>query len=293
MNTDVEVHDRIKNIANLPTLPQVASHLMRIINDPRTSSADVAELVSQDLSLSAKILRLANSAFYGIPKSITSINNAIVILGFKVIHTMVLSLTVFDMFPEENRASSALFNRKAFWAHSLCCGLAAKMLAIKIQNRVLFDPDEAFCAGLLHDIGKVVMEQYLHEDFHTALQVAQKEKIPAWKAEQKTLGYTHTDISRLLISGWGLPNEIEMPIIKHHTPMDENQYSEIIALCHLADWICYETGLSMNPEFVTPDINAEALKKLNLSSEEIEDIKNDLPHELEKSAVYIDIASGN
>lgn len=265
---------------------------MRIINDPQTSLNDVTNIVSQDLSLSAKILRLANSAFYGIPKSITSINSAIVILGFKVIHTMVLSLTVFDMFPEENKTSSKLFNRSSFWIHSLCCGLAAKMLATRIQNRTLFDPDEAFCAGLLHDIGKVVMEQYIHEDFHRALKTAKEEKIPVWEAEKKILGYTHTDIAEVLIASWGLPLEIEMPIIRHHSPLEKNDYTDIIILCHLADVICYESGKSMNPELIAPQIDDAALRKLNISRLDIESIKEQLPSELEKSAVYLDIASG-
>ncbi|MDG5816693.1 HDOD domain-containing protein [Chitinispirillales bacterium ANBcel5] len=289
MSVNHELFDKIRNISNLPTLPQVASHLMRMINDPLTSSTDISALVSQDLSLSAKILRLANSAFYGIPHSITNINNAVVILGFKVIHTMVLSLTVFDMFPDDRR-KTALFDRRAFWIHSLCCGLAAKMLAFRVKKFTLFDPDEAFCAGLLHDIGKVVMEQYMHEDFHHALETAHKKEIPLFDAEEMELGYTHSDVARHLISGWGLPQEIFTPIIKHHALSEDEEVKDITALCNLADWLCYETGNKINPELISPPLNKECLAMLKLSIEDIEDIKGRLPGELEKSAVYIDIA---
>ena len=138
MASKPELRERIKGITNLPTLPQVASRLMAVINNPATSSSDVAFIVGQDLSLSAKVLRLANSAFYGMPRSITNINNAVVILGLRVINTMVLSLTVFDMFPGDRK--SALFNRQAFWRHSLGCGVIAKMMAARMKRFTLIDP---------------------------------------------------------------------------------------------------------------------------------------------------------
>ena len=289
MNVDTELCDKIKNIANLPTLPQVASHLMRIIRDPETSSSDVAELVGQDLSLSAKVLRLANSAFYGVPHSITNINSAIVVLGFKVIHTMILSLTVFDMFPE-NRRKVELFDRRTFWMHSLSCGLAAKMLAFKIKKFTMFDPDEAFCAGLLHDIGKVVMEQYLHKDFHLALKTAHKENIPVYDAEKTVLGYTHTEIADVLISGWGLPLEIHLPITNHHNPQEINDHKDIVMLCNMADWICYKSGKIIDARFQRSEPDRECLNQLRINETDIQEVIERLPTELENSAVYIDLA---
>ena len=291
MQINEELQDRIRHIANLPTLPQVASRLMKIINDPMTSSSDVAFVVGQDLSLSAKILRLANSAFYGIPRSITNINNAVVILGLKVINTMVLSLTVFDMFPE-NKRSKLLFDRKAFWIHSLACGTIAKKLATKVKKFVMFDPEEAFCAGLLHDIGKVVMEQYLHEDFHLALKTSKTDNIPMYEAEEEVLGFDHTDVAEWLTSGWGLPMEIQLPLINHHDPAISVQCQDIVALCHYADWLCYETGTALDKSYPRPELDTHSIEHLRIEDSDIEFIKEKLPEELEKTTIFYDVAAG-
>ena len=291
MQISEELQDRIKHIANLPTLPQVASKLMNIISNPLTSTSDVAFVVGQDLSLSAKILRLANSAFYGIPRSITNINNAVVVLGLKVINTMVLSLTVFDMFPEDKH-TRGLFDRKAFWIHSLACGLMAKNLTTKMNKLTLFDPEEAFCAGLLHDIGKVVMEQYLHDEFHSALKFAKQNKIPLHAAEKTELGYTHTEIAEWLTSGWGLPMEIQLPLIYHHAPAVSIQCNDIVTLCHLSDWLCYQIGAVIDADYTAPELDTESVQSLKIENSSIEKIKESFPEELEKSALFYEIAKG-
>lgn len=290
MPVSEQFRDKIEHFANLPTLPQVASRLMRIINDPLTSASDVAFIIGQDLSLSAKVLRLANSAFYGIPRSITSINNAVVVLGLKVINTMVLSLTVFDMFPEDKNRSS-LFNRKAFWLHSLSCGLIAKYLSSRIRKVVLFDPEEAFCAGLLHDIGKVVMEQYLHEDFHVALDYAIKNKTPIHEAEQMLLGYNHTHVAAWLTESWSLPVEIRHSLIHHHNPAESIECQDIVTLCHLADWLCYETGMVIDQDYQKPNLDEQSVARLKLIEADIEAIKEALPLELEKTSIFYGVVN--
>jgi HD-like signal output (HDOD) protein len=283
-----QLKDRIRHMANLPTLPQVASYLMQTVNDPHTSINDVALVVAQDLSLSAKILRLANSAFYGIPRTITNINNAVIILGLKVINTMVLSLTVFDMF-NDNPKSTSLFDRKSFWLHSLCCGLIAKFLTLKIRKFILFDPEEAFCAGLLHDIGKVVMEQYLHEDFHVALKYAKQNKLPVVEAEEKILGYTHNDVAEWLTTSWGLPSEILMPIIYHHNPDKAPECEDIVSLCHISDQLCYKTQIVKQNNYELPRLDKASMESLKLTDMDIEEIMAQIPSEMPKISIFLEV----
>lgn len=230
-----ELQDRIKTIANLPTLPHIASRLMQIVNSPNTSADSVANLVAQDISLSAKVLRLANSAFYGIPRSINTLNNAVVILGFKIIQTMVLSLTVFDMFAREDDDDGAVFDRNAFWQHSLRCAVIARLLAHRRRRNFALDPEEAFCAGLLHDVGKVVMEQYLNADFRKALHHARLHNLTAFEAEREILGYTHCDVASWLTGTWSLPDEIEQPLVCHHEPDEATICADSVMICHIAD----------------------------------------------------------
>jgi HD-like signal output (HDOD) protein len=291
MQINENLKEKIQHVANLPTLPQVATRLIQIINDPLTSSSDIAFIVGQDIALSSKILRLANSAFYGIPRTITNINHAVVILGLKVINTMVLSLTVFDMFPE-SRKTAALFNRKAFWLHSLSCGLICKILTARIKKFIMFDPEEAFCAGLLHDIGKVVMEQYMHEDFHKSLELARKQKISLYKAEEEIFGFDHTQVSEWLTSKWSLPTEIQLPLVYHHHLINDPQHQDIISLIHLADWLCYQCGMAIDKNYTPPELDNTSISLLMLTDEDIQETIKRFPEEVEKISIFFDIASG-
>jgi HD-like signal output (HDOD) protein len=285
-----ELQSKIGQLTNLPTLPIIVTRVMQIVSDPSSSANDVAFVVGQDLALSAKILRLANSAFYGAPRTITSISNAVVILGLKVINTIALNLTVFDLFPHEKKSS--LFNRTSFWRHSTSCGLICRFLTERLRKFVLFDAEEAFCAGLLHDIGKVVMEQYLHEDFHKALKHAKHRKISLYEAEKETLGYSHTDVAQWLMSGWQLPVQLSLPIIRHHDPQHAKECGDIVALCHYADYLCYELKLTLDEDYAPPPLNAASVESLEIRPEDIEDLKGRLSMELERMNIFCDIAAG-
>jgi HD-like signal output (HDOD) protein len=288
MNYNIEeLQDKIKTIANLPTLPHIASRLMRIVNSPSASADTVAALVSQDISLSAKVLRLANSAFYGIPRSVNTLNNAVIILGFKIIQTMVLSLTVFDMFAQGGEKRPAPFDRDAFWEHSLRCAVIARLLAHKRKRNYALDPEEAFCAGLLHDIGKVVMEQYLNKDFHMALYHAQANKIPIFDAEREVLGYTHCDVASWLTGTWSLPEEIEQPLVCHHEPEEATICADAVWVCHIANIMSkIDTVNEAAVEDTLKELEPKS-KQLGLYTRDLMDVLADIDGEMEKSAMFI------
>ncbi|MFP4416561.1 MAG: HDOD domain-containing protein [Chitinivibrionales bacterium] len=258
------LQQKIGSISNLPTLPQLSMQLMNVVNDKTSSAADVTAIISQDISLSAKILRLANSAFYGIPRTVTNINSAVVILGMKVIQTLVLSLTVFDMFPTDN----GKFDRKSFWRHCLECGFLARLLSERVMLKRI-DPDDAFCAGLLHDIGKIVMEQYLHQDFQSALLYSSASRLPAVEAEQKKLSYTHSDVSQLLLREWELPAPLTQSIVLHHNPDEAEECREIVYLIHLADHVLYRQRQEKEEEIALPPLSDNCMNVLDLSDIDI------------------------
>ncbi|MDR2578955.1 MAG: HDOD domain-containing protein [Chitinispirillales bacterium] len=283
-----ELQDRIKTIANLPTLPHIATRLMQIVNLPSTSADVVASLVSQDVSLSAKVLRLANSAFYGVPKSINTLNNAVVILGFKIIQTMVLSLTVFDMFVGGDDDSGAVFDRNNFWDHSLRCGVISRMLAHKRRRNFALDPEEAFCAGLLHDVGKIVMEQYLNQDLNRALRHAGANGVSVFEAEKNVLGYTHCDVASWLTGSWSLPDEIVQPLVYHHEPEEAAICADSVVACHIADILSkIETGAESEAAGQAIETLAPKADVLGLSAKDLWEILNEVPAEMERASLFI------
>ena len=275
-----ELQDKIKAIANLPTLPHIASKLMRMVNSPNTNADIVAALVTQDVSLSAKVLRLANSAFYGIPRSVNTLKSAVVVLGFKILHTMVLSLTVFDMFGKSS-SKNLLFDRDAFWRHSLKCATIARLLAQMRKMNTALDPEEAFCTGLLHDVGKVVMEQYLHTDFHKALLYARAHRMSSFDAEKFVLGYTHCDVAMWLTTSWSLPNEILQPLICHHEPAAARDCRDSVTLCHVADTLSHAED-----EFDLRELMPQ-IQSLGIAQQDLKGIMDRIPAEMEKALGFI------
>jgi HD-like signal output (HDOD) protein len=286
VRTIAELEERFKHLTNLPTLPEIASRLMTMVNDPLVSTSDVAAIIAQDPSLSSRVLRLSNSAFYGMPGKINTIHHAVVLLGFKIITTIILSLTVFDMFPEHRR-SRRLFDRKAFGLHSLCCGLIARRLARNVKKRFLFDPEELFCAGLLHDIGKIVLEQYLHEEFHTALTIARDRKIPPYRAEMECLGFSHAEVAEWLTAGWGLPAQIAKALAMHHEPEPADRLIDSAGICHVADWLCYVMGIVIDVAYQAPDCDTSIIEGLGCTPEFLEEIRNKTRQELESSSLFL------
>jgi len=282
-----QFRDRISSITNIPTLPEVATKLIQTVNNKGTSATEISNLIAQDISLSAKVLRLSNSAFYGMPRSITNINNAVVILGLRVINTLVLSLTVFDLFADDDNSQ---FDRKRFWDHSFATGMTAKFLANNMQKSIFFDPEEAFCAGLLHDIGKIVMEQYMHDDFHQAITAASEKKLSQLEAENTFLGYNHTDVASWLIDQWGLPMELQMPIMYHHQPASAPFCKEITALVHFADAICYEHGYTSCEAQIQPKVDRTVIDSLALPKHTLSQLNEWLPDEMDKMTEFFKIA---
>jgi len=271
---------KIEQIENLPTLPEVANKLLKIINDPTTTAVDVANLISQDLSLTSKVLRLANSAFYGIPRTVTTVQNAVVILGLKVINTMVFSITVVKMFPGDSR--NELFSRKKFWAHSLACAVLSRQLALRMRKFTLFDPEECFCAGLIHDIGRIVLDQYFHENFIKAIRMSVDKKIPLLEAEMTVFGFTHQDVGDWLTSRWELPQDIRVPIVYHHNPAKTEYAREITTLVHLADNLCFDVGFNLPGLETRPPLDAALVGQLAFTPEDLDAVKASAHEEIEK-----------
>jgi len=280
-----ELQDKIKAIANLPTLPHVASKLTQIVNLPTTSTNTIAALVAQDISLSAKVLRLANSAFYGVPKTINTLNSAVIVLGFKLVQTMILSLTVYDMFGGDDGGNETAFDRDAFWDHSLKCAAFSRLLAHKRRRNLAIDPESAFCAGLLHDVGKVVMEQYLAADFNKALRHADANGVSIFEAEKSVLGYTHCDVASWLIGSWSLPDEIEQPLVYHHEPEEAATCADAVMTCHIAD-ILSKIDEGEAPEGMIADLE-QKVATLGLSVRDLTDVMEEIPGEMERASLFI------
>ncbi|RKY63243.1 MAG: HD family phosphohydrolase [Candidatus Latescibacterota bacterium] len=243
-----EIRRITRSIINLPTLPTVVAKMLEMLDNPKTSAAQLSRLISGDQVLTAKVLRLANSAFYAFPQPISTVNLAVVVLGFDVVKNLVIGISVIESFSKE---ADGYFDVMRFWEHSIGCGVAARMLARMYGYQV---SGEAFTAGLLHDIGKLVMREHLKVEFLEVLGKVQQGKT-FLEAEEELLGVTHAEIGNWLAERWNFPVVLQEAILCHHRPGEARKEPMLAAIVHFADVICKHAEVGFSGDHVKPPLD--------------------------------------
>ncbi len=231
------VEKKVRSLSKLSTLPHLATKVMELVENPKTSASRLAHIISNDQILAARILKLANSAYYGFPRKISTLNLAIVVLGFNALRDLVLSISVIDQFIA--KGFSDKFEPDQFWRHALIVGRGARVLSKYVNYPVA---GEVFVAGLLHDIGYPVLLQQFPEEFKNAYHYAEERDVSFNKAETKLIGFTHTDLGGWLAEGWNLPEKLVNAIRYHHTPEKNHFHQDLVNIIHVADLISYSIG---------------------------------------------------
>ena len=262
----------VLNIKKLPTQPIIFEKVLETIDDPKSSATILQETIKNDQSITAKVLNMANSAYYGYSKHVGDLSRAIVILGFDMVKNIALSVSVFGMFPKKN--GEELFDKEQFWLHSIACGYIGKVIADCIQ---FFEPDKAFIACLLHDIGKVVLDSYFESEFNEVINTVDKEKISFFEAEQKVLGCDHSEIGYLLGEKWNFPEELLTAIKFHHAPSQApRRYAPLTYLTHVTNLLCQEEKIGKGGSILPVKIEDQAYSILNLKPSQLKQIRDDL-----------------
>jgi len=227
----ITASELVKDIGGLVTLPDVYLRISRLIDDPQSSTADIAKAVSQDPSFTVRLLRVANSSLYSFPSSVTTVAKAVSIIGTSQIRSLALSMSIANSFaglPNE------LVSMKNFWRHSLFCALIARHLAKQVRG---CDPDTLLTAGLLHDIGELVIFNRLPEQAKEALLMVldSQDELPVYQAERQAIGFTHSEVGGELAREWNLPSLLEECIAHHHDVANAKRHPREVALVHLAN----------------------------------------------------------
>lgn len=211
---DEKLKSVMAQLKTVPSLPTLYFRIMELLSAPDASMDQIGEVISQDLGMTAKILQLVNSAFFGIARRISNPVEAIQLLGIGTVRSLVLSLHVFSCFDHQH---SKHFSIERVWNHSLATGRIAQRIAKTFQrDRVL--TDEAHVSGMLHDIGKVMLASSLPNEYQAALALAVERKQPVVDAEREIFGVTHAEVGAYLMGLWGLPISVVEAIALHHTP---------------------------------------------------------------------------
>jgi len=260
----------------IATLPEVTMRIVKVVQDPRSTAHDLHKIVSNDPALSARVLRVVNSAFYGLPGQIGSLDRAIMLLGLNAVKNISIAASLSKMFKQATRCDD--FTGKDLWEHSVAVGAANKLITTQMGLSL---PDEAFLAGLIHDIGLVSLMQFQGKKLPDIVALA-KAGVAFRKAEEEIVGASHTQIGMALAARWKFPRSFQYVAGYHHTPLELAQENRLLTtVSHVSDVICAQKGLGIRITVETNEVAPEFLAELGLTREQLEQITVNIEDELE------------
>lgn len=244
----------IQLIGDLPAMPHIAAQVMQALAKPNSTPWEIHDLIVKDQSLAARVLKVANSPYYGASRSVSTIKQAIIFMGFDSIASLVMTAVMKDMIAKDSQEG------KHLWKHSICCAVAAKYIGGVLGFQRL---EEAFLAGLMHDIGKsVLFLQVPGKMRDIALSVNGKQN--SLDAERELLGFTHTEVGRLLAQKWRLPLAMEEVLANHHEPDGADYARELVHVVSIANSLCHKLGIGLTKRPLLDPYELESVKVLGL-----------------------------
>lgn len=261
-------------IEELPTLPAIVPKVLSLVDNELSTASNIADVISNDPALSAKILKVANSAYYGFSKHITHLENAIGLLGLHMVRSLALSIGILHSLPASRTQIN--FSQEGLWKHSLAAATVIQKLRNLLGPRK--DDDHLFIVGLLHDIGKVVLGQFFGDGFRQALEDTDRVgRAVLHLEEKKRIGLHHGDVGAMLLKRWQFPDVIIKPILHHHKKvLLEGDEGMDVAMLRVADALSYQLGLGEAGNPVGPNIGEPELELLKMDEKSLADLKEKL-----------------
>lgn len=275
-----DINKIVLKIKEISTLPQVLKKILDVTSDPASGASDLQDILKSDPALTAKILKVANSAYYGLSEKVTNVKRAIIFLGFKTVKNLSLAVSVSDMFKSDETVMG--YSRAELWKHSVAVAVCAKSI---IQRVGLSASEDVFTAGIMHDVGLIMEDQYVHPLFEKVLTDGQLLENGLIETERKVLGFDHADLGEKVVRHWKIPDEIATVISYHHKPrVAPEEHKKSAAVIYLADVICSarKIGAVLNTKVDRADLDA-VMAILDFTKEDITVIIDDLKQEIDRA----------
>lgn len=281
------IEEIVRQIDKMPSLSPTVGRIVQIANDPSSSPKDLATVITMDPVLTARVLKLVNSAYFGLSNQVTNILRAIILLGLTTIKNLALSTAVLSRFDPSKSGSGLDMN--AFWRHSLAVAVTAKILARErgVDER---EREEFFIAGLLHDIGKVVLDEHFPAELGQILRLRDASGCPLAVAEQRIIGVEHSEIGKWLGERWLLAPSLQECIHWHHRPALAAHSRETVATIHLANAMAHAMDLGDSGETFLAAPEKEAMQTLALSPDTLLKLEPVILSELDQAAAFLEVA---
>ncbi|MFN6145454.1 MAG: HDOD domain-containing protein [Planctomycetota bacterium] len=261
----------VQGAVGLPTLPEVVGKLNKLLESDSASAGDVAKVLQSDPAVAVNMLRMVNSAHYGLVVRIASIPLAVSVLGFATTRRVALRAAVFTAFATR-REKIANFDPTGFWRHSIFVGIAARTLAAASPTFIDLHPEDAYMAGLLHDVGKILMLEKCGPRYVAALQRGTAEGLPDGEVERLEFGFTHAEVGSVLAHKWSLPEDLAEAIRYHHAPQRSAAFKPLASLVHLADRLAWLAAIPSTEGTVQPPSCPEAYEHVGLPADLVDEL---------------------
>ncbi len=264
----INIAKRIEQIEDLPSMPHTLQKILDNLDGLASNAQNLELLIRDDPVLSANILRIANSPFYGVSGEVSSLARAVVIMGFEEVKNLVIGLSLTGTFSGDLGVD--IYNAKQLWLHSIGVARAAQAMASHVPD---LDQDELFTAGLMHDIGKFLLCLYFNEEYTEVVNIHKEKEIPMLKAEEE-YGLSHAEAGAFLAQKWAMSDMLVNVVRYHHNPVSAGPHAQAAAIIFLADQICHKISLGGDMG-CTPD-KILVPKNLGVPPEKIKEIAQDL-----------------
>jgi len=271
----------MQSLKTLQTQPAAVAKITRMMQNPATNAEELARAIKTDQVLASSVLKLVNSAFYGFPGRIASISHAIVLLGLSAVKNIVLTAALLDAFKMDKGTDG--FSSEAFWRHSFACGIAAQSLGKVLGYK---DKEECFIAGLIHDIGKVILFQLVPEDFIRVYKKAKQAETLFYDCEFEIFGTTHQEVGGILIEQWRLPNQILKSVSYHHCPNPKRDGFLLTAIVHTADIFARALNYGNGGDAKIPIIDENVWNTLKLDNTALVPLFDTIRLEMQKTGDF-------
>ncbi len=275
------IQEIINNLDRLPSIPDVASKVLTMVNDPDVAFKAIADEISKDQAITTNILKLCNSAYFSKGKEISSIDRAIVTLGIKEVKDIVVVAATREVL---NKIIVGYdLARGELWKHGIAVAVLSKRIAVLKNKKSI--ADIAFTGGIIHDVGKTVLALFVQNTFKEILELVQTRQIQFAAAEKEIMGFDHQEIGDNILNKWKFP-EVLRSIVRHHHQPDKApaEFLPIVSIVHIANTLCLMAGVGIGADGLYHELSDTAIKTLGLTNRELEELYGDMPQVLNQAS---------
>lgn len=275
-------------IDSMPSLSVTVSKILEVTKNPQVTAKDLNKVISLDPVLVGRVLKLVNSAYYGLQNKVTSLVTAIIMLGINTIKNLALSTAILGNMKRGSEFKS--LNVDGFWRHSIGVGVASKLISTKIGIPTNMR-EQFFIGGLLHDIGKIPLNVLFEQEYLNTIRQADFRKTQLIEMEKKIIGITHTDVGRMIAEKWNITGETYECILNHHDPnLSSEENFKLVATVYIANNYCNLNEIGFSGNRYTKKIDDYILSEVGVTEEYLDDIFETISSEIEKASIFLQVS---